>query len=351
MMFRNLGVHFALLGVAAVLAWASAQRPQDARKPLEVELWSAKPDAVSQVRFKDAQREIVLTPERDQTGRYLVGQVTKVVKPPQPETKREVSDAGVATVIAPEATAEPPAPSPAPEVERFIGVGDANEYVDQVAKLRAVRSLGAIASDKLPDFGLSGEELAEIVFEVEGKARTFTVGGRAPGGSDVYVRDNASGEVFVLNGDVTRDVELAQTRLMERALFTPPQDKEVAKVTLAQGDKQRALVHSTQAPSFWTDESAPDDKNETVTNWMKKFERLRIASYVEGELGDAEPLVTATFSSPSGEKLGYIEFAKQTVEGQAQPRYLARSPQTRWWAVVSTSIGSELAADLPSVLE
>lgn len=350
MMFRNLGVHLALLGVAAGLAWASAQRQDDGRKPLEVELWSAKPEAVTQIRFKDAQREVVLTPREDGNGRYLVGQVTKVVKPPEPEAKREVNDAGVATVVAPEPTPEPQAP-PAPEVERFIGVDEANEYVEQVAKLRAVRSLGALPSDKLPDFGLTGVELAELSFEVQGKSRSFTVGGRAPGGSDVYVQDKTSGEVFVLNGDITRDVELAQSRLMERTLFTPPEDKEVAKVTLVQGDKQRALVHSTKASSFWTDESAPDDKNETVTNWMKKFERLRVSSYVEGELSDAEPLVTVTFSSGSGEKLGYIEFAKQNVEGENQARYLVRSPQIRWWGIVLSSTGSELAADLPSVLE
>src|SRR5690606_7218482 len=71
MMFRNLGVHLALLGVAAGLAWASAQRPDDGRKPLEVELWSAKPEAVTQIRFKDAQREVVLTPREDGNGRYL----------------------------------------------------------------------------------------------------------------------------------------------------------------------------------------------------------------------------------------------------------------------------------------
>lgn len=350
MMFRKLGVHLTLLGVAAVLAWASAQRPEDGRAPMEVELWSAKPEAVAQIRFKDLEREVVLTPRKDGAGRYLVGQVTKVVRPPQPEPKREVSDAGVATVVAPHAAPEALSPSP-PEVERFIGVGEANEYVEQVAKLRAVRSLGAIPNDKLPDFGLTGDELAELAFDVQGKQHTFAVGGRAPGGSDVYVRDKLSGEVFVLNGDITRDVELAQSRLMERALFTPPEDKEVAKVTLTHGDKRRALVHSSQAPSFWTDESAPDDKNETVTNWMKKFERLRVSAYVEGELENAETLATATFSSPSGEKLGYVEFAKQTVEGQNQPRYLVRSPQTRWWGVVLSSTGSELAADLPSVLE
>ncbi len=348
-MIRRLGVHVGLLVAASALAFAASRKPSDERKPLEVELWSAKPEAVKRIHFKTAKRDVLLAPQSDGHGRYLVGKVTKTVEAPKPPPPPEpASDAGVKTVVAPEPA---PVAPPTTEIEQFIGVKEANELVDQVAKLRAVRRLGVVAPDKLTDFGLSGEELGELTIDVDGTTHTFVVGGRTPGGGDVYVQDKPSGAVYVVSGDLTRDVELADNRLMERELLTTPEGKEVAKVTLTQGDKTRALVHSTEAPSFWTDESAPADKNETVTNWMKKFERLRVNSYVEGELRDLELLVSATFATQSGDSLGRIEFAKQTVAGEEQPRYLARSPQTRWWAVVPPSTGSELAADLPSVLE
>ncbi len=346
MNFRRSSVHLALFFVASAVAFAAARRPKEEGKPLEVELWEAKPEAVTRVYFKDSTREVVLSPQSDAHGRYLVGKVTKTTKSVKPAAQ-PVGDAGVGTVLAPEPAAEPDKT----EVESFVGVKEANELVDEIASLRAVRKLGTVAEDKLGDFGLTGEKLAEISFEVNGTTHEFVVGGRTPGGGDVYVREKTSGQVYVMSGDVTRAVELADNRLMERELLTTPEGKEVAKVTLTQGDKSRALVHSTDAPSFWTDEAAPADKNETATNWMKKFERLRANSYVEGEVGDVELLVTATFTGQSGETLGRIEFAKQSVAGAEQPRYLARSPQTRWWAVVLSSTGSELASDLPSVLE
>jgi Domain of unknown function (DUF4340) len=346
MILRRLGVHLGLFFVASAVAFAAAQKPKNEGKPLEVELWTVKPEAVTRVYFKDSTREVVLTPRSDAHGRYLVGKVTKTIKAVKPAAQA-VGDAGVGTVLAP----EPPAEPDKTEVESFVGVKEANEIVDEIASLRAVRKLGTLPEDKLGDFGLTGEKLGEIAFEVDGTTHSFVVGGRTPGGGDVYVREKSSGLVYVMSGDVTRAVELADNRLMERELLTTPEGKEVAKVTLTQGDKSRTIIHSTEAPSFWTDETAPADKNETVTNWMKKFERLRASSYVEGEPSGVEPLVTATFTSPSGETLGRIELAKQAVAGAEQPRYLARSPQTRWWAVVLSSTGSELATDLPSVLE
>lgn len=348
-MIRRIGAHLATFAVAAAVAFAAANKSKDEHKPLEVELWKAKPGEVKRVLYKGGTRQVELIPSLDERGPYVVGSVTKtvepkVITPPQPPE----ADGGVKTVVAP----EPPPPSePKQEVERFIGVGEARELVERVASLNAIRSLGVVTTDKLADFELNGEKLAELTVEVGGATHSFQLGGRTPGGGDLYARDSQSGTVYVLSGDIAKDVEMADTRLMERELLTTPDGKEVFKVVLSRADKDRGIVHSTEHPSFWTDESAPQEKNETLSNWMKKFERLRVNSYLEGEQQGVETLVNATFTTQTGESLGRIEFAEQTVPGEENPRYIARSPQSRWWAVVVASTGSELAADLPSIFE
>lgn len=355
---KQLGVHFALFIGASALAWVAASRPKDDRKPLEVELWNAKPTDIKRVHYKSAKREIELAPQRDGRGAFLVGTVTKILdeslppaaapSTPPPTTAAPTATEGVTTVVA---TVPPPPAEPTTEVEQFVGVKEANELLEQLAKLRALRSLGQVNAERLTEFGLTGAETAELTVDVAGTSHAMTLGGRTPGGGDVYAQDKQSGAVYVIGGDLTKDIELADNRLMERELLTPPEEKEVAKVVLSHAGKTRAVVHSTEHPSSWTDESAPADKNETLTNWMKKFERLRATGYVAGEPSGLEPLVVAKFSTQSGEPLGEVELAKQTVAGEQQPRFLARSPQTRWWAVVLASTGSELGADLPSVFE
>ncbi len=342
MSVKQLGVHGLVFAVAAGVAWRASVAPAVTNKPLEVTLWKGKADEVKRIHYKASKREVELLPKSDPTGRFVMGSVTKTVEPPKP--KEATGDAGVAKQ--PEVPVEPKI-----EKELFVGVKDANELVDNLATLRAARSLGVVGADKLADFGLTGDEVGTLSVELASGTHTFAVGGRTPGGSDVYVQDKQSLDVFVLSGDTTRDVELAESRVMERELLPSDAGPEVNTVVLTQGDKKRSIIRSKEHASFWTDESQPAEKNETLTNWMKKFERLRVNSYPADQPQDAEVLVTADFRSVDGSVLGKIELAQQVVAPEDKPRFLARSAQTRLWGVVLTSSGSELAQDLPSVLE
>lgn len=338
---RELGVHGVVFVVAAGIAWRASVAPEVTHKPAEVELWKGKALDVKRIYYKGAKREVELLPKSDSQGRYVLGSVTKTVDPPKQEPA--TVDGGVSNL--------PVQAEPRVEKELFVGVKDANELTDEIASLRAARALGAVAPDKLADFGLSGEDTATLVIELSSGTHTFTVGSRTPGGSDVYVQDKQSQAVFVLNGATTRDVELAETRIMERELVASDAGPLVNTVVLSHDGKTRSIVRSKEHASFWTDESQPNEKNETLTNWMKKFERLRINSYPAEQPQDAQVLVTADFRGPDGKPLGKIELAQQMVAPEDKPRFLARGAQTRLWGVVLTSSGSELAQDLPSIME
>ena len=342
---KMLGLHAGIYGLAAILAWRASVSDDDAgRSKSEVDLWKSDSSSIKRIHYKDDQREVELRPRTDEFGTYVVGSVTSTTpaKPVNPHVSG--GDAGVnpqAETASEQTTKE----------EHFIGVTEANELLGNLASLSAIRSFGSVTPDKLEDFALTGEETGTLTVEFDTGTRELLFGGRTPGGGDFYVQDKASGSVYVVNGDVRRDVELADTRLMERELLTEGEGQVVEKVVLTHGDKARAIVRSKEHASFWTDESTPAEKDETLTNWMKKFERLRVNEYIQGEPEAYEPLVMATFQSAEGEQLGRIEFGKQQLTGDDEPRFLARSPQTRWWGVVLTSSGSQLAQDLPTVLE
>jgi hypothetical protein len=339
---KQLAVHGLVFLVSAGVAWRASVAPEVDAKPLEVELWKGKAEDVKRITYKSAKREVELLPKADAQGRYVTGTVTKTVEPPAAASAS--ADAG--------ANSAPIPPSePKLEKELLVGVKDANALVDNLATLRASRSLGTVSAEKLNDFGLTNESAGTLSIELTSGAHTFVIGGRTPGGSDVYVQDKDSSAVFVLSGDTTRDVELAENRVMERELLASDAGPAVGTVVLTQGDKRRSVIRSKEHSSFWTDESRPNEKNETLSNWMKKFERLRINSYPTEQPQDAQILVAADFRSADGKELGKIELAQQTLPNEDKPRFLARSTQTRLWGVVLTSSATELAQDLPSVME
>lgn len=344
---KALFVHGGLFALAAVLAWRASVAEEGTGSASEVELWKFDTDALQRVLYEDERRRVELLPQRDAVGRYLVGKVAHTPAPAQASTGSSAStpDAGAAALL----EAEPEGESVESKSETFIGVSDANELVDSLVNLRALRALGTVGPDKLEDFGLVGEDTSRLLVEFTAGPKELLFGGRTPGGGDFYVQQRPSGEVYVISGDIRRDVELAQSRLMERELLTVPEGTVVERVVLEQGGTTRTIVRSNEHPSFWTDETAPAEKDETLTNWMKKFERLRINEYVEGEPEAYEPLVVASFMS-GDEALGSIEFGQQP-NSDGKPRYLARSPQSRWWGVVLASSGSQLAEDLPTILQ
>ena len=58
-------------------------------------------------------------------------------------------------------------------------------------------------------------------------------------------------------------------------------EERVAKVVLKSATGTREVVRHAVEKDFWARPDSPDTKDETVSNWMTKVERLKVTTYVE----------------------------------------------------------------------
>jgi len=299
----------------------------------EATVWSGRAADVERIVFDSKAKKVTLEAKKDDIGAYYLGAL---------ERGEPTPPAGSAGV--------PPAPPAKATKTEFVAVGAAQKIVDAMAPLKALRALGRIPEDRSSEFGLSEPE-GTLIVTLKGTERKLVIGGTTPGGGDRYVRDPASGETYVIDGDGVRDLDTAESRLIERDLHEW-KETEVTTAAVKAGDKTRQLVRGgPEGKRFWADPGAADQKDETVANWMSKVDRLRPTDYVMTTPSDKQDVVRIDYSAGS-RKLGFVEVARiAAADAAGKPDYLVRTERTRLFAKVPASMAEQVEQDLGSVLK
>ena len=258
---QSLLIHGALLGLSVLSAgyvWTREEDPK-ALVQAEVTVWSGKPADVTQMRYEGKTKKVELVPKSDARGRYFVGTIDKETPAP-----RVSGDAG-----APE-----PAAAPTRTVTSFVSIDAAEKLVAEYAPLKALRGVGHIGAEREAEFGFDKPE-GTIVVTLSGAEKKLTIGGTTPGGADRYVRDEGSGEVFVLRGETVRGLDSADSRLITRDLHGW-KDNELQSAHIVVGDKSRDVLRTdADGKRIWADPATPTQNDETIANWITKVDRLR----------------------------------------------------------------------------
>jgi hypothetical protein len=355
MVIRSIGLHVALFVVASVLglrAWTAEDEPN--KKPVAAELWTGRPSDVQRIEFQTSKKHVALEPKEDEGGRYFIGTID-VVTPPKPAAG---PDAGAPSSAEPSADPHadphaPPAVAEEPGSKRFISLTKAKELTESLASLKALRVLGKIAPERLGEFGFDDKDMGTLKVVVAGKEHALALGEKTPGGSDRYVRNTETGDAFVIAGTIANDLTSADNRLIERE-FHDFGDERVAKVVLKAGDVTREIVRHAEEKDFWSRPESPETKDETVSNWMTKVDRLRVTNYVEPLVPEPKPedrVVQVEFFADHGRRLGFLELLRRPAkDSKERPEYVARSERTRWHATVLRSTAEQIDQDLASVM-
>lgn len=348
MLRGSLGLHVGLFVAASALAlraWTAEDEPN--KKPIAAELWSGRVSDVSRIEYRTDKKRVVLEPREDEGGRYFVG----TIEPLASDTPKPAG---------PDAGAPPVNPHGHPhelpeskETKRFISLAKGNELAESVATLRASRVIGKLEPARIPDFGFDKTEFGTLDVVVGGKQHSLAFGDKTPGGSDRYARDPATGEAYVIPGLIANDLTAADNRLIEREFHDFGEEK-VGKVVLETATGGREVVRHAVEKDFWARPESPDTKDETVSNWMTKVERLKVTTYVETLDPPPAPedkVVSLQYFSDRGRKLGFFELVRRPAkDGKDKPEYVARSERTRWYATVLRSTAEQIDQDLSSVL-
>lgn len=333
---KSLSVHLGLLLVSIGFAFVMWTRDDSRAVDLgDFTVWGGSPEDVSKVTFEYDDKKVVLEAHSDERGRWYTGLADK---PPIPKSPHG----------APDPAAEEPAASGERVKVEFVSVGPAEKVVEAMAPLRALRAIGRIEGDRAAEFGLDDPKgsLTVVVGDTE---HTLELGERAPGGTDRYARNAATGEVYVLSGEAIGDLEGADLRLMERDLHEWDTG-EVDKATIVVGSRSREIVRGGQeGKRFWATPEAPERQDETLGNWMTKIDRLRPARYEEPPEG-AEVVVRIEYTGRLG-ALGFLEIKKAPGDAEGKTNYWITSERIRKHAEIADATAVGIVADLETVLQ
>jgi hypothetical protein len=322
-------VHLGALGlsvVTAVAMWTREKEPK-ALAAGDVVVWSGRSGDVDRATYESKTRKVLVEAKRDEAGRYFTGTVEKETPAPHG------ADAGA------------PAPQPRTTVG-FVSVGPGEKLAEALAPLKALRALGKIGDDRAGEFGLADPE-ATVVVRIGGVEHKVLVGATTPGGGDRYVRDPASNEVYVVKGDPLRNLESADSLLLERDLHEW-KDTDVSRAHIEAGGKSRDLVRGgPDNKRFWADAQTPDTNDETLGNWMSKLDRLRPTEFVVAEPEGRETLLKVTYT---GKKpLGQVEVIK--VKGGDKPTFYLRTEHTRLYGKVVGTVAEQVEQDIGTIVK
>lgn len=245
--------------------------------------------------------------------------------------------------------------------KRFLGAPSVEEYLDEVAPFRAIRSLGAPDDALLEEIDLADPE-STFTYVCGDDETVFDLGGTAFGSGDRYVRPRGKDTVYLVSADVFRDFESAEFRMIQRE-YQDFDWTEVAALTVTAGGKtQRLLQRNRLDPeqAQWVDADDPDRRNELFGNWMNRVKRLRVQDYLAPDTGPGDDLdddagagapvdvATVIYLDEAGQELGRIALAR--VESDSDTWFYGKSDVTRGWTTLSRPTGVQVEDDARLIL-
>lgn len=333
MIARGLFTHLTLLGVAigaSIFVWTRDKTP--VASSANVTVWNARAADVQKVVLEAKDKKVSLEARKDAQGRWFLG------------TQSGTSSTPTQTLT-------------------FAAVGQADKLAEALAPLKALREVGVVGDDRAAEFGLK-EPDGSLAATIAGKERKLTLGARTPGGADRYVKDDASNVVYVVKGEVTRDLEAGESALGERELHGF-KDADIESLKISARGKARTVLHAggsggPEAKRIWADPADPEKADETVTNWIAKLDRLRPTEYLASEPRGAEPVARVDYvaRAVSGAFVEIVKLPTAAPAGGAadasapgpKAEYFLRSERTRLWAKVHASVAEQVEQDLPSIV-
>lgn len=326
---------YAILLVAS-LAWAWRAWTDESAGPEEgeaVDIVAGKPDDLTKVVYNSEKHEVTITMLEDDLGRYGWARVVPAEgSKPTPELN-------------------PDDPPDRTEPVEFKVGGNAQKVLDGLAPFRAKRLLEGVEDHQLAELGLEPAEATLTLERGDKGVRTFDLSSKGFGGVNVYVRDQESGAIYIVDSKVLSPFQTAQRTLPDRSLH----DVEAKAITAVEvSDGSRTLKFEQHNPddrqaAFWAGEGETT-ANTSAGAWLDKALNLKALEYVQPgeEPADAAPAFSYTVIAADGHTVSVEVLRAMDAEGQEV--FYARSPHTRSLVKLHRSLAAEAAADLDSAL-
>ncbi len=348
MRYAQVFVYAGLLLVALIAAYLSWTHEPPGGKG-DVLVIDADPDQLQQVVYEEPDHRVqVARQEGGEDGICWGDTFKRKDAPKKPEPPSPMPLAGDDDSAEPADGEVEPEPEKIEESKSFRGNQTCDKILARFAPMRAIREFEQLTDEKLTEMELTEPSATLAVTTARGE-RTFEVGGRSYGTNDYYLRDQASGVVYLVESRLVADIKGGSTRLMERSLHAFKKEDVERAVVVVEG-QQGAFVQLNRDDSKTAVWAAADDTSRAhdgADAWLDKVLRLRALEYYTDPLAALEPQARVEFASLDG-PLGWMEFGT-AVDGEGEPIHVARSSTSIAWVKVSDTMGGDVLEGLSAV--
>lgn len=348
-----------LLGVALIGTYVTWFDDGETRvlEDSEVEVYDATAADLSKVVWKSEKVDVELRPAKDDKGDYVMVHVTErreKVKPPEPKPPgaddgHDHGDEHPEDEAPEEPEGDEPAEEPAdeepPEIETIVtyfkGNDAANELLENLAPLIALRSLELPADSDASAFGFDEPSATVEVHRSAGQV-DLTVGGETYGSKDRYLK--YEGKIFLIDDQTLRPLQYGKTRLLERNL-QPLAETDITRVDVTVDGKTASFEQQDRddrAKAFWAAAETPETEHEVAGTWLGKAFKMRVRSYVEPtEVPELQPVFTVVMHGE--EDTWTIDVSRSADDDK---KYYATSDFLRSTVELTASLAESAAADV-----
>ncbi len=235
------------------------------------------------------------------------------------------------------------------------GSDAADKLLANLAPLRANRGLGVLPPAKLKELGLDATK-KRITLTLRSGRRSFTIAPAPPGGTLPYLRDEASGHVYVVGRGLLSDFQAAASLLVERRLHAfRVEDADQLRIT-AGSIRREVLVSRGAEQTRLAFRNRPQEPDAALKTWHDRVFSVWPAEVLgKGEApveGTPEIALRIDYNA-RGRSLGFVELGKVAPAASsaeaAKPTWFARSERTLGWVKLGSDAQS-LLSDLPAGL-
>ncbi len=321
---RELALYLMALACAGGLAWRSCAVKPDEKSGRDVVLGSAALAELVSVEFDGPDQKVRIGSHEDRVGRYFVVDFTVLGE------SAADPDAGVSR-------------NPESNPERFISVDSGKDALTAWWPLHVRRRLPTANASAIAEYGLARPR-ATLRLKSRSQEQRYSIGSSSPGSSEYYLRDDASGAVYLVGADQVHRLESARERLLEHRLhgFSP---SLVRRGTLLFGPQNYAFVPMAGGGGYASAQS-PSRRLEALSSWMDKLKRLRPMTYRE-QLPQAAVSVVRVSYRDDNHELGHLELF--SLRGPAGIEYFVQTEYTRWFAALQRGAADSLDVELSTL--
>lgn len=366
-------VYGVTLGVLLVGSYLSWTREDAAAEAAAVIVMDAESDDISKIVYTSEKLDLELDTRRDDLGTYLWVHATE-----RKEEKKQRADDGHGHGHEPgddepedkgedgkaakvkdgeakddEAKDDEPATPTIVTTETVFKAGDAGtKLLERFAPFEANRLLEVSGEDKLAEFGLDAPTETLELHRAGKDARVFDIGGEAYGTRDRYLRDRASGKVYLVEADALNPLKRGTTSLPDRELLGM-ETEAIARVQVNTGTEAVEFEHRNRDDkdaAHWRT-AGEDEANESAGTWLEKVFRLRSSGYVQpDEAPTGTELVFAVTAMGDDDTAITLEILKG-LDPEGDEAWYGRSQHTRELVKLHKSPTSQAAEDITTILE